>query len=68
MQDKPFALRLDEANNDLNTAIEQISSKHDLPCSILALLVSDMLSRLQNGAKKELEIAKKSYEENKAAE
>lgn len=64
MANKPLCLELDEATQELNQAVENISSKHGLPCYLLEYLVSDLLIRLQNGKRKELENAKKSWEES----
>lgn len=63
MANKPLCLELEEAENELNKAIEDISSKHGLPCYLLEYLVSDLLVRLQNGKKREIEEAKKSLVE-----
>ena len=62
---KPLCLELEEANNELNKAVEDISNKHNLPCYLLVPLVSDLLSRLENGKRRELEEAKRAYEEQK---
>lgn len=59
---KPLCLELDEAQNELDSAIEQISKAHGLPCYLLEPLVSNVLSRLQNGKRKELANARLSYE------
>lgn len=64
MKEKPLCLSLEEATKELNQAIESISSKHNLPCYLLEYLVSDLLTRLQNGKRKELEIAKKTWEDS----
>lgn len=63
MANKPLCLELEEAENELNKAIEDISSKHGLPCYLLEYLVSDLLVRLQNGKRREIEEAKKSLVE-----
>lgn len=63
MENKPLCLEIDEATKELNSAIEQISARHGLPCYILELLVSDVLTRLQNGKRIELENAKRTYEQ-----
>ena len=68
MTNKPLCLEIDEAQKELNVAVEQISKAHGLPCYILELLVSDVLTRLQNGKRIEIENAKRSYEQKLAEE
>lgn len=68
MANKPLCLEIDEATRELNSAIEQISKAHGLPCYILELLVSDVLARLQNGKRVEIETARRSYEQQIASE
>lgn len=65
---KPLCLELEEATNELNQTIERISREHNLPCYLLEPLVSDLLARLQNGKRAELEEARKSYEAQKTEE
>lgn len=60
---KPLCLELEEAENELKQAIEQISASHALPCYLLEYLVSDVLTCLQNGKRTEIENAKRSYEQ-----
>lgn len=60
---KPLCLELEEASNDLDRAVEQISAKHGLPCYLLVYLVSDVLARLQNGKRTEIENARRSLAE-----
>lgn len=60
---KPLAIELEEATHELNKAVEQISAKHGLPCYLLVYLVSDILTRLQNGKRTELENARLSLAE-----
>lgn len=59
---KPLCLELEEANAELNKAVEDISRVHGLPCYLLEYLVSDLLARLQNGKRRELEEARAAYE------
>lgn len=66
MVNKPLCLELEEAANELNKAIEQISARHGLPCYLLEYLVSDVLTRLQNGKRTEIENARRSYEQKLA--
>ena len=60
---KHLSLELEEATDELNHAIEQISLKHGLPCYLLVYLVSDVLARLQNGKRTEIENARRSLAE-----
>lgn len=68
MAKKPLCLEIDEATKELNSAVEQIASKHGLPCYLLELLVSDVLTRLQNGKRIEVEQARRKYEAEKESE
>lgn len=68
MANKPLCLEIDEASKELSAAVEHISNAHGLPCYILELLVSDVLARLQNGKRIEIENAKRSYEQQIAKE
>ena len=63
---KPLCLELEEAANELNQSIEQISARHGLPCYLLEYLVSDVLTRLQNGKRTEIANARHSYEQKLA--
>lgn len=63
---KPLCLELDEAEKELNATVEQIAAKHGLPCYLLEPLVADVLAKLQNGKRIELENAKRSYEQKLA--
>lgn len=62
MNNKPLCLEIEEAKYELNRAIEDISSRHGLPCYLLTPLVSDLLGRLENGKRREIEEAKATYE------
>ncbi len=66
MANKPLCLELEEATNELNKAIEDISNNHGLPCYLLVHLVSDLLVRLENGKRRELEEAMNTYKEGQA--
>lgn len=68
MAKKPLCLKIDEATKELNSAVEQIATSHGLPCYLLELLVSDMLTRLQNGKRIEIEQARRKYETEKESE
>lgn len=68
MQNEHLAIRLDGARKDLDKAIEQISAKYNLPCYLLELLGDNLVARLHNGAQTELEIARQTPQEDKAAE
>lgn len=59
---KPLCLELIEAENELNKAVEAISTAHNLPCYLLAPMVSNLAMRLEDGKRREIEEAKKSYE------
>lgn len=63
---RPLALEIEDAKRELNASVEQISAKHGLPCYLLELLVADVLAKLQNGKRIELEKAQHSYEQKLA--
>lgn len=68
MANKPLCLEIEEATAELNDAIKRIAEAHGLPCYILVPLVSDVLTRLENGKRIEVENAKRSYEQQIALE
>ena len=68
MMNKPLILELEEATQELTEAVERVSRDHGLPCYLLEPIVSELLTRLQNGKRKELEEAKKSYEAQEKTE
>lgn len=59
---KPLALEIDEAARELNAAVNQISQNHNLPCYLLEMIVAEVLSKLQNGKRIEVENARITYE------
>lgn len=59
---RPLALEIDDATRELTASVEQIAAKHGLPCYLMAPLVADILSRLENGKRTEVENARRSYE------
>lgn len=61
----PLALRLEDASNELKATVEDISKKYGLPCYLLTPIVSEVLVRLENGKRVELENARLSYEQKK---
>lgn len=63
---RPLALEIDDAMRELTASVEQIAARHGLPCYLMELLVSDILARLQNGKRTELENARRSYEQSLA--
>lgn len=63
---RPLALELDDAMRELTASVEQIASNHGLPCYLMELIVSDILNRLQNGKRTEIENARRSYEQKLA--
>ncbi len=63
MATKPLILEIEEATQEITSAVELASSKHGLPCYLLEPIVADILTRLQNGKRTELENAKRSYEQ-----
>ena len=62
---KPLCLELEEAERELNTAIENISRVHGLPCYLLEPIVSRLLVTLQSGKRREIEEAKNAFEASK---
>lgn len=59
---RPLCLEIEDARKELTDAVEQISAKHGLPCYLLELILSDVLTRVQNGKRVELAEAQKSWE------
>ncbi len=59
---RPLALEIDDAMNELVASVEQIAARHGLPCYLMEPLVSVVLSRLENGKRKEIDNARTSYE------
>lgn len=66
MSNKPLCLELDEAQKELTTAVEKIANNHGLPCYLLEPLLSNVLARLENGKRIEIENARRSYEQKLA--
>lgn len=59
---RPLCLEIEDARKELTDAVEQISANHGLPCYLLELILSDVLTRVQNGKRIELAEAQKSWE------
>lgn len=65
---KPLCLILEDANNELVAAVEDIAKRHGLPYYLLEPMVSDVLTKIQNGKRKEIEGARKKYREEEVSD
>lgn len=59
----PLILALEEAKKELDELIVRLSKEYNLPCYLLVPIVSDLLYRLEDGKRKEIEMARKQDEE-----
>ena len=59
---KPLCLILEDAEKEVTAAIESVAKKHGLPCYLLEPIVADVLHRLQNGKRTEIEEARRKLE------
>lgn len=55
----PLCLALEEAKKQLDETILKLSHEYNLPCYLLTLLVADLLHRLEDGKRTEIEMARK---------
>lgn len=59
---KHLSLELEEAREEINAAVDQIAKRHGLPCYLTEPLVADVLNRLRDGKRKEIDHARRAYE------
>jgi hypothetical protein len=65
---KPIEMRYNESKTAIIDVINHALRVNSLPCYMLEPIVADALNQLRSGAKQELEIATKYYNERLAAE
>ena len=70
--DKPLVIEIDETIGDLVSVVDAATQIRKIPCYLLEMILSDVLSQVQEVARREREIARQSLEkqiaEAKAAE
>lgn len=66
--EKPFVIEIDETKRDLVSVIDAATQIRKIPCYLLEMLLSDVLSQVQEVARKEREFAKQSFEKQIAEE
>lgn len=57
-EQKPFILEIEEAKLEIIRAINSAMQIHKLPCYIVEMILADAHSKIQDGAKNELEMLK----------
>ena len=66
IKQKPFAVELNEAKNEIIQAVNNAMHVHNMPCTIIEMILSDIYNQIKEGARNELTIAKEQMEnENK---
>lgn len=63
MVNKPLVMIMDEAKKELTAAVNHVANHHGLPYYLLETILSDLLGKVQSGARGELAAAQKSYAE-----
>ena len=58
---KPFVIEMDEAKKDLVSVVDRAIQERKIPCYVLEILLGDILSQVQEVARREREIANQSY-------
>lgn len=58
---KPFVIEMDETKRDLVSVVDTAIQERKIPCYVLEMLLSDILSQVQEVARREREFAKQSY-------
>ena len=59
---KPFVIEMDEAKRDLVSVVDTAIQIRKIPCYVLEMLLSDVLSQVQEVARREREFARQSLE------
>lgn len=60
---KPFILEMEEAKLEMVQVINNAIQVRKIPCYIVDTLLAEILAQVKEGAKNELEMAKKQVEE-----
>ena len=58
---KPLALEIDEAEKETVKAVNEIMTRHSLPCSFYEPIIAEIHSQLRNGKRNELSVAAEQY-------
>ena len=59
---KPFVIEMDETKRDLVSVVDAAIQIRKIPCYVLEMLLSDVLSQVHDVAQREREFAKQSLE------
>ena len=65
---KPFVIEMDETKRDLVSVVDRAIQERKIPCYVLEMLLGDILSQVQEVARREREFARQSYLEQFKAE
>lgn len=57
---RPLIVEIEESKTELIQCINNIVQEHGLPCYILDMLLSDIVTQIKDGAKRELAMARTS--------
>lgn len=63
MADTPLIVKMDEAKTSIVTLINDIMQQKQLPCYLLEPMMAEIYAQIREGAKSELEMAKKQVEQ-----
>lgn len=58
---KPFVIEMDETKKDLVSVVDTAIQERKIPCYVLEMLLGDILSQVQEVARREREIARQNY-------
>lgn len=58
---KPFVIEMDETKRDLVSVVDTAIQERKIPCYVLEMLLGDILSQVQEVARREREFANQSY-------
>ena len=59
---KPFVIEMDETKKDLVSVVDTAIQERKIPCYVLEILLGDILSQVQEVARREREIARQSLD------
>ena len=63
---KPFVIEMDETERDLVSVVDDAIQIRKIPCYVLEMLLSNVLSQVKEVARKEREFAAQSFEKQLA--
>ena len=64
--EKPLVIEIDETKRDLVSVIDAATQIRKIPCYLLEMVLSDVLSQVQEVARREREFARQSFEKQLA--